>query len=78
MSVDHYQDFPSSGHPEIEVVVRGTWYPGELRAWSQPFPRGIWWANVSYRTGAAGQYTGTVRSNQVRNAEPPAMVPRQR
>ena len=70
---EDYRDFPSGERPAIEILVDGVWYPGELRAWSRPFPHagGRWWGNVDYRTGVGRHRFATVHSNQVRNAEPP-------
>ena len=71
--VDDYRDFPFGERPDVEVLVDGVWYPGELRAWSRPFPNagGIWWGNVDYRTGTGQHHFVTVHSDQVRNAAPP-------
>jgi len=38
--------------PLIEVLIDGTWYPGELRAWL-PNDDGTWRANVGYSTAPA-------------------------
>jgi hypothetical protein len=70
---ENYRDFPFGERPDIEILVDGVWYPGELRAWSRPFPNagGMWWGNVDYRTGRGRHRFATVHSDQVRNAEPP-------
>jgi hypothetical protein len=69
----NYLNYPFGERPDVEVLVEGTWYPGELRAWSRPFPHagGAWWGNVEYRTGAARRRFATVRSDRVRKTEPP-------
>jgi hypothetical protein len=56
--------------PDVEVLVDGTWYPGELRAW---FPVGDdgWNANVNCRTGVAQQYLATVPADHVREVSSP-------
>ncbi len=69
---DHYRDFPADERPAIDVLDNGTWYAGELRAWSQPFPLGEWWASVDYRTSATQQCVRTVRSGRVRPTQVPA------
>lgn len=65
-----YRTFPPAERPDIEVLVDGTWHPGELRAWH--LRAGAWWANVNYRLGAAQQYVNVVPADHVRQADPPA------
>jgi hypothetical protein len=52
---DRARIYPADDRPDVEVLVDGEWYPGELRAW---YPRvDGWWGNVSYRTGVSEQAT---------------------
>jgi hypothetical protein len=70
MADDHYRDFPLDERPAIDVLVDGTWYAGELRSWSQPFPSGDWWASVGFRISTT-LHVRTVRSSQVRPTATP-------
>lgn len=45
--------------PDVEVLVDGTWWPGELHAW-WPHEDGSWEATCSWRTGPAQQFRGRV------------------
>ncbi|HEY6933040.1 MAG TPA: hypothetical protein VI452_06540 [Marmoricola sp.] len=49
------------------MLIDGTWYPGELRAWL-PNDDGTWRANVGYNTGPGETRLATVDANEVRLA----------
>lgn len=50
--------------PDILARVDGTWWPGELRMWTQRDDG--WWAQVNYRTGVGQTYIATVHETDVR------------
>ena len=73
--MSEYIEFAPGERPEVEVLVEGTWYPGELNAWSQPgvangYSTG-WWGNVTYRTDAGERHRKTVPYHRIRAADPP-------
>jgi hypothetical protein len=51
--------------PDVEVVVDGTWWPGEVRMATE-LVDGTWSHSVQYRTGE-GQFLGTFTDDQVRS-----------
>ena len=52
--------------PDVEVLVDGTWCPGELRMWTQ-HDNGDWAADVQYRPpGAYSSHLATFPECQVR------------
>jgi hypothetical protein len=51
--------------PDVEVLVDGQWWPGELRQWSQD-EEGNWWANVTWRREPGHTHIDTVPAEQVR------------
>lgn len=56
--------YPPAERPDIEVLVDGTWHPGELRGWwdrggQRPM-------NVSWRTGPGLTRLDTVPAGRVR------------
>lgn len=55
----------TEARPDCEVLVDGTWCPGELRAWF-PSEDGTWRANRSGSEGPAGRYVDTVPADRVR------------
>ena len=61
--------FGAAERPEIEVLIDGTWYPGELRAWI-PAEEGAWNGNVSYSTGVGQTYLATVPEDRIQGCEP--------
>jgi hypothetical protein len=60
---------------DVEVLVDGTWYPGQLHAWSRPGATHShstgWWGHVTYRTGPGERLSRTVPSERIRQAHPP-------
>jgi hypothetical protein len=51
--------------PDVEVLVDGTWYAGELRAWF-PLPDGTWEGNVQYSLGPAQNYLDQFPQDRIR------------
>lgn len=50
--------------PDVEVLVDGTWWPGEVRMATE-LDDGTWTHNVQYRTDA-GQFVETVPDDRIR------------
>lgn len=62
--------FRPDQRPPVEVLIRGVWLHGELRAWF-PVPDG-WRANVSYSTGPGETRLETVPAECVRPVAHPS------
>ena len=58
------RDFSPVDGPDVEVLVDGTWYPGQLRAWL-PRDNG-WYGNVEYSTDVGENRLNTVPEHQIR------------
>jgi hypothetical protein len=50
--------------PDVEVLVDGTWHPGELRGWWDRDGERL--VNVSWRAAVGTTYIDTVRADRVR------------
>lgn len=70
---EDYRDFPPNERPDVEILVDGTWYAGELHAWA--LRDGIWWGHVTYRTGPSQQHRATVPHDRIREAPDPPPRP---
>jgi hypothetical protein len=57
--------YPPADRPEVEVLVDGTWYPGELRMWTQG-EDGSWSANVMWSRASGENRLDTFPSDNVR------------
>ena len=56
--------YRASERPDVEVLVDGYWYPGELRAW---FPTADGWeGNVQYALTVSEDCLGTFPSDHIR------------
>ena len=52
--------------PDVEVLVDGTWCPGELRAWTQ-HDDATWTAEVRYQpVGSNSRTIGTFTAEEIR------------
>lgn len=58
--------YPPAKWPDVEVLVDGAWYPGELRAWTST-PDG-WVAQVQWRRAVAENRLSNFHEDQVRPA----------
>jgi hypothetical protein len=60
--------------PDVEVLIDGNWYPGELRMWTKSGVR--WAANCSYRTAPGNTRLDTFDQDEVRpDVTEPRRVP---
>jgi hypothetical protein len=50
--------------PEVEVLVDGTWYSGEVRMWTNR--DGTWYADVGWSSGPAENRIRTFSADQLR------------
>jgi hypothetical protein len=74
--VNEHRELAPDERLDVEVLVDGVWYPGQLRAWSRPgAERSGWWGNVSYRTVTGQLIVATVRENRIRVTQPPVDHP---
>ena len=61
------RDFTPADRPDVEILVDGVWYAGELRAW---LPRDDGWhGNVEYSTGVGENRLDTVPEYRIRRLE---------
>lgn len=66
---------PAPGdRPDVEVLVDGTWWPGELRAWERRDDG--WWGNVQWRTKPGETRIDTLPEHRIRPDTWPADVRR--
>ena len=56
--------FHGFDRPDVEVLVDDTWWPGELRQWTQ-HDDDTWHGNVTYRD-ADGQRSATFPADRIR------------
>lgn len=49
----------------VEVLVDGTWYPGELRSWDKD-EAGAWSAMVEWTTAPGSTFLGRVPADRLR------------
>jgi hypothetical protein len=61
--------YRAADRPDVEVLIGGTWYPGELRMWP-PRSDGTWEGNVMYSTGPADRLD-TFPQDQIKQVEGP-------
>lgn len=59
--------YAPSERPDIEAMVDGEWFRGELRMWTQR-EDGSWWAQVNYSRGAGRRFLTTLPAEHVRRA----------
>lgn len=59
--------YEPADRPDVEVLIDGTWYPGELRAW-YPQPDGTWHGDVMWSAGPAQNRLDTVPAERIRPA----------
>jgi hypothetical protein len=57
--------YRAADRPDVEVLIDGTWHPGELRMWS-PRADGNWEGNVMYSTGPAENRLDTFPEDRIR------------
>ena len=52
------------------MLVDGTWYPAEVRAWYRDPDDGSWWASCGWSKGPGDNYLDTLPADRVRQAGP--------
>lgn len=63
--------YPIAGRPEVEVIVDGIWYFGELRMWSRRHD-GSWWGQVRWSRAPGETMLGSFPADAVRPLDAPA------
>jgi hypothetical protein len=61
--------YAAADRPDVEVLVDGTWHPGELRGWWDRDGRRL--MNVSWRSAPGMTRLDTVPAERVRLVEEP-------
>ncbi len=56
--------YSPADRPEVEVLVDGAWFYGELRMWTQ-HRDGSWWANVMWSSAVAENRLDTFNAEDV-------------
>lgn len=54
--------------PDVEVLVNGQWYQGELRQWSAD-AKGSWSAQVNWRRKGGETFIDTIPAERIRPDE---------
>lgn len=56
--------YPPAERPDVEVLVEGTWYAGDLRMWSRVDD--LWIAQVRWNRGPGENLVGNFPEDRVR------------